>query len=29
VEDTTGKGHTTRVHGSEPCLTATIPLEEQ
>ena len=29
VEDTTGRGHTTRVHGSEPCLTATIPLEEQ
>lgn len=29
VEDTTGQGHTTRVHGSEPCLTATIPLEEQ
>ena len=29
VEDTTGKGHTTRVHGGEPCLTATIPLEEQ
>jgi hypothetical protein len=26
VEDTTGKGHTTRVLGSEPCLTATIPL---
>ena len=29
VEDTTGKGHTTRVRGGEPCLTATIPLEEQ
>ncbi len=29
VEDTTGKGHTTRVHGDQPCLTATIPLEEQ
>jgi len=29
VEDTTGRGHTTRVYGSEPCLTATIPLEEQ
>jgi hypothetical protein len=29
VEDTTGQGHTTRVHGSVPCLTATIPLEEQ
>ena len=26
VEDTTGKGHTTAVHGNEPCLTATIPL---
>jgi len=26
VEDTTGKGHTTRVHGNQPCLTATIPL---
>ena len=29
VEDITGKGHTTRVHGSQPCLTATIPLAEQ
>ena len=29
VEDTTGKGHTTRVHGNVPCLTATIPLAEQ
>ena len=29
VEDTTGKGHTTRVHGNEPCVTATIPLAEQ
>ncbi len=29
VEDTTGKGHTTRVHGGAPCLTATIPLAEQ
>src|SRR6476659_8496285 len=29
VEDVTGKGHTTRVHGSQPCLTATIPLAEQ
>ena len=28
VEDTTGKGHTTRVHGDVPCLTATIPLAE-
>ena len=26
VEDTTGQGHTTRVHGVQPCLTATIPL---
>ena len=26
VEDTTGRGHTTRVHGTEPCVTATIPL---
>jgi quercetin dioxygenase-like cupin family protein len=26
VEDTTGKGHTTRVDGNQPCLTATIPL---
>jgi cupin domain len=26
VEDTTGKGHTTRVVGNEPCVTATIPL---
>lgn len=26
VEDTTGQGHTTRVHGSQPCVTATIPL---
>ncbi len=29
VEDTTGKGHTTKVHGSQPCLTATIPLAQQ
>ena len=29
VEDTTGKGHTTRVHGNVPCLTATVPLAEQ
>jgi quercetin dioxygenase-like cupin family protein len=28
VEDTTGQGHTTRVHGNEPCLTATVPLAE-
>ena len=26
VEDTTGQGHTTRVVGSEPTITATIPL---
>jgi len=26
VEDTTGKGHTTRVVGTQPCITATIPL---
>jgi len=26
VEDTTGKGHTTRVVGNEICVTATIPL---
>jgi quercetin dioxygenase-like cupin family protein len=26
VEDTTGRGHTTRVHGQQPCITATIPL---
>jgi hypothetical protein len=26
VEDTTGRGHTTRVHGNRPCVTATIPL---
>jgi hypothetical protein len=26
VEDTTGQGHTTRVHGNQPCVTATIPL---
>jgi hypothetical protein len=29
VEDTTGKGHTTRVLGGEPCLSATIPLTQQ
>jgi hypothetical protein len=28
VEDTTGKGHTTRVVGSEPVLTAVIPMAE-
>jgi len=26
VEDTTGQGHTTAVHGDKPCLTATVPL---
>jgi hypothetical protein len=26
VEDTTGRGHTTRTLGDEPCVTATIPL---
>ncbi len=29
VEDTTGKGHTTRVLGGKPCVTATIPLAQQ
>lgn len=29
VEDTTGKGHTTRVLGTEPVVTATIPLAQQ
>ena len=29
VEDTTGKGHTTRTVGDQPCLTATIPLVQQ
>ncbi len=29
VEDTTGQGHTTAVHGNEPCVVATIPLAEQ
>ncbi|MBI3248460.1 MAG: hypothetical protein HYZ50_18315 [Deltaproteobacteria bacterium] len=28
VEDITGKGHTTRVVGSEPVLTAVVPLVE-
>jgi len=28
VEDTTGKGHTTRVVGNEPVLTATVPLAQ-
>ena len=27
VEDTTGKGHTTAVHGNQPAVLATIPLE--
>ena len=26
AEDTSGQGHTTGVHGNEPCVTATIPL---
>jgi len=26
VEDTTGKGHTTRVLGNQICVTATVPL---
>ena len=29
VEDTTGKGHTTAVHGAQPCVTATVPLAQQ
>ena len=29
VEDTTGRGHTTAVLGSEQCVTATIPLASQ
>jgi quercetin dioxygenase-like cupin family protein len=29
VEDTTGKGHTTVAVGSEPCITATVGLEDQ
>jgi hypothetical protein len=29
VEDTTGRGHTTRVMGDEPRVTATIPLVDQ
>ena len=28
VEDTTGRGHTTAVHGSEPCVIATVPLDD-
>ena len=29
VEDTTGKGHTTRILGGQICVTATIPLAHQ
>ncbi len=29
VEDTTGQGHTTAVHGDAPCVTATAPLAHQ
>jgi hypothetical protein len=29
VEDTTGRGHTTKVRGNIPCLTATVPLAAQ
>jgi hypothetical protein len=29
VEDTTGQGHTTRVLGKQPCITATVPLAQQ
>ncbi len=29
VEDTTGKGHTTAVHGNKPCVIATIPLADK
>ncbi len=29
VEDTTGKGHTAKVHGNQPCVTATVPLTQQ
>ena len=29
VEDTTGKGHTTRVVGDQPVVTATVPLAQQ
>jgi hypothetical protein len=28
VEDTTGQGHTTRVLGNQPCITATVPLAQ-
>ena len=29
VEDVTGKGHTTRAIGNEPCITATLGLKDQ
>jgi cupin domain len=29
VEDTTGQGHTTRVLGNQPCVTAIVPLAPQ
>jgi hypothetical protein len=29
VEDTTGQGHTTRVLGTHPCVTAIVPLAPQ
>ena len=29
VEDTTGQGHTTRVVGNQPVVTATVPLAQQ
>ena len=29
VEDTTGQGHTTAVHGDRPCVLATVPLVQQ
>jgi uncharacterized cupin superfamily protein len=29
VEDTTGRGHTTAVHGHQSCITTTIPLAQQ
>jgi hypothetical protein len=28
VEDTTGRGHTTAVHGHQSCVTTTIPLAQ-
>ena len=27
VEDTSGQGHTTAVHGDQPCVLTTIPLD--